>query len=147
MEAVALGHRSDRDLSEWRLDLDHPGRGESQSDRCETLGFKIRQGPRYARTGFPEMRHVGLILTGHRDSVITRLGDSLPTWRDAGPLVGDERYAPTSPSHLYVFQSQYPARATSSSCGTEVQLHLGSVAPRSVSERRPATGSATRWQR
>lgn len=59
MEAMPFEDGSDGDLPVWRLDLHHPRRGNSQSDRCEALGLQIGQGPRYARTGFPHGRHVG----------------------------------------------------------------------------------------
>lgn len=68
MEPVALGDGSDTHLAIWGLDADHPTGRKSQRDRCEALTFKIRQGPRYARTGFSDDRHVVWSLVKYRAS-------------------------------------------------------------------------------
>lgn len=88
METMPLGYGHDRDLSVRRLDLDHPGGGESQCDRRDALLLKIRQGPRYARTGLSPRWHGALDLSENSGGRIPQTGDlsTMPALELTEPL-------------------------------------------------------------
>jgi hypothetical protein len=75
VETVSLKHRGDRYLSERRLHRHDPAGGNRQRDCGKRFSLKIRQGARYARTGYFPDGHVVLDLRLELSGRITRKGD------------------------------------------------------------------------